>query len=390
MQTTAALSALRALCQSGLPADVLVPAVLEALHGLVPSARNLFDWTDDQGRLLRYYIEGPIDAQLAQLYFDEFHNRREAEAMPPFQALRDRPAGVCGADDLDAAGFHRSALYHEIWKPQGFHTRLEAVLRGRQGRLLGSLVLYRGPQDAAFTPADRHRLERSLPLLAQALDAAAAASQPAADALHVPAPEPSETLLMTLDGQARHASPGALRLLLMAGGGASREALSRPVHALGGPLVPAVLARLRQAPAEVAVVSHSCAAGRYVAMGRMLQPLATGRMLQPMAAGRLLPPDAGPDAAATSAPLVQLSLRRHEPHRVALERALRHLPITPGQMAVCRALYQGQPQAHIGQVLGVAPSTVVDHVRKAYRALDLHSVLDLRALLDTRIAQAVA
>lgn len=372
MQTTAALSALRALCQPGLPADVLVPAVLEALHGLVPSARNLFDWTDDQGRLLRYYIEGPIDAQLAQLYFDEFHNRREAEAMPPFQALRDRPAGVCGADDLDAAGFHRSALYHEIWKPQGFHTRLEAVLRGRQGRLLGSLVLYRGPQDAAFTPADRHRLGRALPLLAQALEDTAASPQPATDDPHVPAPEPAETLLLTLDGQARHASPGALRLLLMAGGGASREALSRPLQDLGGPLLPALLARLRQAPAAPAVVSHTGAAGRFVASGCVLQPVAG-----------LGAPGAGP-------PLVQLSLRRHEPHRVALERALRHLPITPGQMAVCRALYQGQPQARIGQVLGVAPSTVVDHVRKVYRALDLHSVLDLRALLDTRIARAVA
>ncbi|MDH4391353.1 MAG: hypothetical protein QE285_08010 [Aquabacterium sp.] len=380
MQTTTALSALRALCQPGLSADVLVPAVLEALHGLVPSARNLFDWTDDQGRLLRYYIEGPIDAQLAQLYFDEFHNSREAEAMPPFHALRDRPAGVCGADDLDAAGFHRSALYHEIWKPQGFHTRLEAVLRGCQGRLLGSLVLYRGPHDAAFTPADRHRLACALPLLAQALEDTAATSQPAAAAPDVPAPEPAETLLLTLDGQARHASPGALRLLLMAGGGASREALSRPLHDLGGPLVPAVLARLRLAPNEPAVVSHASSAGRFVASGRMLQPVASGRMLQPVA---------GQAALAAGPPLVQLSLRRHEPHRVALERALRHLPITPGQIAVCRALYQGQPQARIGQALGVAPSTVVDHVRKAYRALDLHSVLDLRALLDKRIASAL-
>ena len=164
------LAALRALCSQGLAPDALVPAVLEALHGLVPSSRNLFDWTDPQGRLLRYYIEGPIDAALAQLYFDEFHNRRETEAMPPFQALRQRPAGVCPADDLDSPRFRASALYHEIWKPQGFHTRLEAVLRGRGGQLLGSLVLYRGPHDPAFTTADRHGLARVLPLLAQALE----------------------------------------------------------------------------------------------------------------------------------------------------------------------------------------------------------------------------
>ena len=46
---------------------VLVPALLEALHAVVPSYRNLFDWTDSQGRLLRYFIEGPIDAAVAQL-----------------------------------------------------------------------------------------------------------------------------------------------------------------------------------------------------------------------------------------------------------------------------------------------------------------------------------
>jgi len=75
---------------------------------------------------------------------------------------------------------------------------------------------------------------------------------------------------------------------------------------------------------------------------------------------------------------------------VALERALRGLPLTPGQTAVCRALYDGQAQAQIAQALGVAPSTVVDHVRKAYRALDVHCAFELRALLDKRIASAAA
>ena len=76
------------LMVSGMPraaAEVLVPAYLEALHQVVPSARNHFDWTDEQGRLVRYFIEGAIDADLAQLYFDEFHNKRDAEAMPAWR-----------------------------------------------------------------------------------------------------------------------------------------------------------------------------------------------------------------------------------------------------------------------------------------------------------------
>lgn len=91
---------------------------------------------------------------------------------------------------------------------------------------------------------------------------------------------------------------------------------------------------------------------------------------------------------AADAPLVQLRLRRHQPLRVALERALRSLPISPGQRTVCRALYHGQAQQGIADSLGVAPTTVVGHLRKAYRALDLHSVLDSRTLPAQRMGRA--
>jgi DNA-binding NarL/FixJ family response regulator len=86
-------------------------------------------------------------------------------------------------------------------------------------------------------------------------------------------------------------------------------------------------------------------------------------------------------------PLAQVTLTRLEPHRVALERALRRLPVTPGQIAVCRELYAGATHAQIGDKLGVAPATVIDHVRKVYRTLDLRSAQDLRMVLDQRIAR---
>ncbi|MBK6595730.1 MAG: hypothetical protein IPG23_25310 [Burkholderiales bacterium] len=92
-----AAEALRALCKSGLHPDVLVPAFLEALHAVVPSYRNLFDWTDAQGRLVRYYIEGPIDTAVAQLYFDAFHNKLEAAAMPMFDSLQANKRRECAA-----------------------------------------------------------------------------------------------------------------------------------------------------------------------------------------------------------------------------------------------------------------------------------------------------
>lgn len=363
------LAALRALCQLGLHAEVLVPAVLEALHDVVPSHRNLFDWTDAQGRLVRYFIEGPIDAAVARLYFDEFHNRRETEVMPAFHSLHRAPPGVRGADELDHPAFFQSALYNEIWRPQGFHTRLEAVVRGAGGRLIGSLVLYRAPGDPRFTRDEERRLAAVLPDFASAMESHGPA---VADDRHVPSHQPPQTLLLTLDGRVCHASPGAHGMLLMAEGGASRDALSKPLDALAGRLLPMLMAKLRvharspvlEGSAPPPSITHETPAGQFVASGTLM---------------RAFQGDA--------APLAQVTLRRLEPHRVALARALRRLPLTPGQAAVCRELYHGRSHSEIGQRLGVATATVVDHVRKAYDQLDVRSSLELRAALDTLMAR---
>ena len=365
------MRALRGLCELGLHAEVLVPAVLEALHQVVPSSRNLYNWTDEQGRLVRYFIEGPVDAAVAQLYFDEFHNRREADAMPAFHTLSRTPAGIRSAAALEHADFYRSALYNDIWRPQGMHTRLEAVLRGRRGQLLGSLVLYRAPGDARFTADDERRLAAAMPPFATALDACGCA---VAQDRHVRSPAPPETLLLTLDGHIERASDGALRLLLLADGGVSREALSRPPLALAGQLLPMLLRLLQERAGRGAAawldpppsITHENGFGQFVASGQLLR--------------------AWQGPAGVAPQLAQITLTRLEPHRVALERALRALPITPGQMAVCRELYRGALHSDIAQRLGVAPATVIDHVRKLYNTLDLRSALELRALVDQRIA----
>jgi DNA-binding CsgD family transcriptional regulator len=375
MTPTRALAAVRALCGLGLHAEVLVPAVLEALHAVVPSYRNLFDWTDSQGRLLRYFIEGPIDTRIAQLYFDEFHNRREVEAMPAFDSLRGCQAGVRSAAELDHRGFFNSALYQQVWRPQGFHTRLEAVLRGHQGQLLGSLVLYRSEHEPRFTAAEERLLASLLPDLAAALESC----EKAPDDRHVLAPEPPQTLVLTLQGQLCHASAGASAMLLLADGGASRAALTRPLDMLAARLVPMVLARLRERAAQPLAqrgpppsITHETPSGQFVASGELLHAARWGHA----------------DAGEAAGPLAQITLRRLESHRVALERALRTLPLTPGQAAVCRWLYHGQSQAQISRQLGVAQATVVDHVRKAYQALDVRSALELRARLDLKIGGA--
>ena len=110
------------------------------------------------------------------------------------------------AHELAHERFYRSALYNEIWKPQRIHTRIETVLRGAGGRLLGSLVLYRAPGDSPFTRTEEARLAQVLPDIAAAVTACGHAI---VDEPHLPAPSAPETLLLTLDGAICHASAGS-------------------------------------------------------------------------------------------------------------------------------------------------------------------------------------
>lgn len=371
------LVALGSLCRAGWRAEEFVPALLEALHGVIPSARNLFDWTDDKGRLAHYFIEGPVDTAVAQLYFEEFHNRRETACMPAFSSLVNVPMGVRGAAELDRPEFFASALYNEVWRPQGFHKRIEGVVRGRGGQLLGSLVLYRGAAERSFSKQEEALLASFLPMVADALERPPALASACGPELHVAGNEPTETLVLNSQGQPLHASAGFERLLMLADGGLSRDALQRPMverleRMLGG-LVKQLIERARQ-PIGVAVLQPSPsvvlvnAFGRFDAHGSVLRAAGSGP---------------GHDS-----PNLHIALRRLEPRAVALHRVLRSLPISGGQAAVCAALYAGQPQTEIARNLGVALTTVVDHARKLYRTLDVSGRNELRDYLDQRIHAA--
>jgi ATP/maltotriose-dependent transcriptional regulator MalT len=216
-------------------------------------------------------------------------------------------------------------------------------------------VLYRAAGKPGFSLNEERHLAAVLPALADGLQAG---EVPPADDSRVPSPEPAQTLLLTLRGEVCHAS------------------LPGPLDALAGELLPGLLDHLREQEAQSQAqartsatalhrqaaqppITHTVERGPYRAQAVLLQP-----------------------QIAQAEPLAQVTLRRLEPHRVALERALRALPVTAGQMAVCRQLYRGQSHSEIGAHLGVAPATVVDHVRKLYRALDVRSTAALRAHLD--------
>src|SRR4030095_8704837 len=105
MKHARAIATVRELCSLGLPSELFVPALLESMHAVIPSARNLFDWIDSGGHIERYYFEGAIDSKIARLYFNEFYNRREGEAMPRFSDLARGSAVIRSAQELDRSSF---------------------------------------------------------------------------------------------------------------------------------------------------------------------------------------------------------------------------------------------------------------------------------------------
>jgi len=372
------LHALNALCLAQWHVEVFVPALLEALHGLIPSARNLYDWTDEEGRLVRYFIEGPVDTAVAQLYFEEFHNGKEASCMPPFSSLRQMPLGVRGAAELDNPAFFSGALYNEVWRPQGLHSRIEGVVRSRSGRLLGSLVLYRGRGEARFTDREQALLAAVLPMVADALDRARQATKPDNQGLHVDGLEPPETVVLDGSGHVLHATEGLERLLMLADDGLSRDALRQTLNErlqrLFGHLFRQMIERTRQLDGPAATTPWPSLTivngfGRFNAHGSLLRP-AWPRTERP-------------------SPLLQIVLRRLELRTVALHRVMRALPISVNQTVVCAALYAGRTQTDIARSMGVSSTTVVDHARKLYRALEVNGSAELREMLDHRIGAAV-
>ena len=360
MKQSAHVASIRALCGLGLPGEQLVPALLETLHHAIPSSRNLFDWTDSAGNLVRYFFEGPIDAEIARHYFEEFYNRREAEAMPAFREAVTGRATVRSAAELDNAAFFRSALYNEIWRPQGLHTRLEAIVKDARERPLGSLVLYRGKGDPPFTPRDERLLADMLPYIARGLQGE---STMALD--FVPRRERRAVLSLAADGSITHLSDDAHKMLLLSHGGITPEAAGRrpaggefPTLAL---LADQIRSHERASRHQVALTVDN-AWGRFVYEAEPLAPAAAG-----------------------VAGAIHVSIQHQEPRIVAWRRALAGLHLSIAQTEVCALMRAGYTQQQIAAALSIAPSTVADHVKKIYNRLDVHSARELSARVDELI-----
>jgi DNA-binding CsgD family transcriptional regulator len=361
MKQSARVAAIRALCSLGLPGEQLVPALLESLHHAIPSSRNLFDWTDAEGNLVRYFFEGPIDPAIAKLYFEEFYNKREAEAMGSFRDSVTGHATVRSAAELANSAFYRSALYNEIWRPQDLHTRLEAIVRRANGAPLGSLVLYREKGDPAFTREEEKLLEQLVPYIARGLEAESAMALD-----FVARRERRAVLGLAPDGSLTHVSDAAHKMLLLSHGGITPQSAGEAPKGRDFATLALIAEQVRShesASRRQISLTVDNAWGRFVFEAQPLEPAAEG-----------------------GSRAIFVSIQHQEPRAVAWRRALSGLHLPIAQTEVCALLRAGYTQQQIAAALAIAPSTVADHVKKIYNRLDVHSARELCARVDELVS----
>ena len=357
MKRASSTASIRALCSLGLPGEQLIPALLEALHRIIPSSRNLFDWTDTHGNLIRYYFEGPIDAEVARHYFEEFYNKREAEVMPGFKQAVTGRAVVRSARELDNQAFYRSALYNEIWRPQGLHSRIEAIVRNSRNQPLGSLVLYREKGDPAFCAEEEVLLSTLVPYIARGLEGASTLPMD-----FVARRDRKAVINLSGEGTLLHLSQDAQKMLLLSHGGITPESVSHAPRRKDYPTLTLLVEQIRR---------NTGASRREVAL---TVDNAWGRFIfeaEPLVA-----------VIDANAPAIHVSIQHLEPRPVAWRRTLDGLSLSIAQREVCTLLRAGYTQPEIAAALAIAPSTVADHVKKIYSKLDVHSVRELCARLD--------
>ena len=351
MKHARAIATVRELCSLGLPSELFVPALLEAMHAVIPSSRNLFDWIDSGGHIERYYFEGAIDSKIARLYFDEFYNRRESEAMPRFSDLALGSAVIRSAQELDRTSFYNSALYNEIWRPQDLHYHLEGIIRRGDGKALGSIVLYREKSDPIFIKEEEDLLATLIPYIARAMQLQAKSQEQFVGS--------RRRALVNLDhrGQILYLSRDAHKLLLLAHGNVTPSLAGAEPCADDFPTLTVLCRALARSTNTLkpVLVTLDNDWGRFEFHALPLEP-----------------------ADAQAPPMIAVTIQHMEAAEVFKARALQAAPLSIMQKKVCSLLLSGLSQREIARRLGVAPNTVIDHVRKIHLKLDVHSLEDLR------------
>lgn len=341
-----ALAHIRQLSCLGLPSEVVIPRMLEAIHDLVASEINTFVWTDAGGAAVNMFAPHVLQSTVA--FMAEAYHLCQQPGELSIESLVNGPL-VCGnIVPWYARGAYESTVAaNEVFKPQGAACVLDLVIRD-EGGPRGMVLVHRGSSSGYYKAAELRVLAGLAPWFLQALDGARPFDGRYADT------EDEEVLLCGVDGEILEASAGARRLLLYAG------ARSFVPGMKGGMDLP-------QQVRWVCRAFERARTGESSAPPRAQVETPWGRFkfqvhgLQPG--------------------VLAVVIRREEPLPLKLMGRLKTLPLSPREREVALHLGLGHGPEVVETRLGVTRATYRDYVERIHARLEVHSRAELVSML---------
>lgn len=327
---------LERMCELGLPGHELVTLAVDLMESIMPGTQFCFTRANHQMEVVDCYMKQPYPDHLAQLYAQEFHDRREAEVGPTFSDMLRNRIPLLNHSALGER-FTQSALFQQIYLPMGLVHSARASVLGR-ATAYGVLSCSRTDPKKPFGPADEKKLLEMAQWLGVGLDREAL-TEPAGT--EIVARMGEGMLLLDPAGELLHACPVGLRLFHEAtrANGAGQQPLP-----LGQRLLCDLAERAGQEAAErapwVAVNNHRGQFGF--------------RSASVMAAGGGRP----------SQVVVRVRRQGSMASRLWLESARFGLSARERQMAVLIGL--GWGYADVAEHLQMTRNTAVSYVRRTY------------------------
>ncbi|WP_341677123.1 helix-turn-helix transcriptional regulator [Niveibacterium sp. SC-1] len=353
---------IRHLCSLGLPDTQVIPAVAQALREHVDADHGMFFWAGEDYDLASVYAEDEAVYDSVSTYQQLRLNGHIGALIGDFRDWMRTGPRCTNSAHIDKQ-FTASEFFNEVVRPCDHRHWMVAVVRDHR-RGWGCLWMARRPGRPSFMAAEQKVLESFGPHVLHAV------RQPAREAVACVAAEEGSALIVDRAGRILHRGMGAERLLRLM----SDDTLSGAwTHGALPPALGQLLLQLRRIerglPAAPARREFHNRWGHFLWRAYVMQALAAE-------------PDEG---------LVVLHGQLLAPTRLVKARGAHALGLSAQQQRICVRLAEGQAQRTIAADLGLGASTVVDHVRRAYRQLGVSSREDLAAaLLDAGVGSGLA
>jgi len=346
----AARLTLRQLCGLGVPAPLLLPALLPALRQLIHAAHAAFFFCDAQGHITKLYAEHLLSPQAMDGYYQRHYRSDAGEFSSRYlqRVAAARPVSAHSVTPVERA----SAYYAEVLQPLQIEHILYGIVR-HQGRALGQLSLYRDAQGKPFSKADENTLADVLHYLGAAL---AQPTPPQPDTVLSRSAEEALAVL-TRDGQPLYTDEHWPRLVRMASGASIAPAKAREEAYTLPRFVQSVLASVLCTPQALHRIESEW--GSFV-FRRHLMTATQGET-----------------------EVIALLLTRLAAKPLQLVQATAQKGLSPQQREVALLLAQGASNKAIAERLGIGLNTVHYHVKQVFARLGVRERSEVeRALRD--------